>query len=125
MTVSEFLKLDRKGIERYLNNSGILSSEILDIKLSGWFPKNCKVIKKSHSHKLVSGSAGVNKRGLCDVTFFSYDMKSIVVIIFRTKTGEVTRMCYGDINARGNHLVNIKKEKSFWDYKKKKWRWED
>lgn len=133
ITVSEFLKLNREELEEYIKlcvSEPKQPDADVNLHLTGWVSKG-KIIKRSFSHGFVMSHVYFCRKSLkSNITFYSRNMESrssyfIARIIFNSRSCKVIRMCYGDENAKGNRLINVPKEKSFWNPKRNKWRWEE
>ena len=135
MTVSEFLKLNREELEEYIKlcvSEPRQPDSDVNLHLTGWVSiSKGKIVKRSFSHGFVMSHVYFCKKSLkSNTTFYSRYIESkglyfTARIIFNSRSYKVIRMCYGYGNAKGNRLINVPKEKSFWDPKRNKWRWEE
>lgn len=130
MRLSDFLKMNKWEMEKYVKEC-LKERQIIDgclcvnLHLTGFCPTKSKVLKKAHSHRISYSHVYFCGTSLhSSITFFIGTNKR-VDIIFMSRSKKIIRMCYGGCDKRGNNLKNVPMEGSFWDPKKKRWRWED
>lgn len=132
MKLSDFLKMNKREMENYvkecLKERYIIDGvQCVNLHLTGFCPaKSIKVLKKAHSHRISYSHVYFCGTSLhSKITFFVGTNYKKVDIIFMSRSKKIIRMCYGECGKEGNNLKNVPMEGSFWDPKKKRWRWED
>lgn len=124
--VSEFLKMTSSEMTEHLRKTTFSKTEFLG--LFGWSTSGLilsnKVLKKLGRMSIfMSCHVGTAKEGIKKITIWTIDGHKAEILI-RNKNLEIISRKYGKNYAKGNKLIRITSGKSFWDYKKKKWRWE-
>ena len=131
MRLSDFLKMNKWEMEKYVKEC-LKERQIIDgiqcvnLHLTGFCPTKSKVLKKAHSHRISYSHVYFCGTSLhSSITFFIGTNYKKVEIIFMSRSKKIIRVCYGECGKYGNNLKNVPMEGSFWDPKKKRWRWED
>jgi len=131
MRLSDFLKMNQRELERYVKEA-LKERQIIDgiqcvnLHLTGFCPNKVNILKKTHSHRITYSHVyfcGTSQHS--KITFFIGTNDRKAEIIFMSRSKKIIRRCYGKCGKEGNNLKNVPKEGSFWDPKKKKWRWEE
>ena len=124
--VSEFLKMNAAELSDYLRGTEFVKTERLC--LFGWQWTTFagpKVIKKLGANSIfIYSFTGRRRAGVKMITIWTIDDHKIIIYV-STRTGEVISRYCGKDRDKGNRLTRITPGKSFWDNKKKKWRWEE
>lgn len=124
--VSEFLKMTSSEMTEHLRKTAFSKTEFLGLfgwSISGLIISN-KVLKKLGRMSIfMDCHVGTAKEGIKKITIWTIDDHKAEILIRNKNLEVISRKC-GKNYAKGNRLVRITSGKSFWDYKKKKWRWE-